>query len=151
MRWLVFLFFFFFKFLYHPISSIIGQRNFLKFLFDLFSDDFLANISLRARSFPFCATQIIVSFLSFGSDKTTAFSATKHSSIDVWFYFSCFLAYFFISLLLELGQKVSFDNRFVLSFVVFAIVSCHSVIERILKKILIIGDRKQFAFSSSQS
>src|SRR3990167_8548478 len=79
----------------HPFCPIERQRNFFDFLLNLRSDELLADIFLSTRIFPFSTSQIVMTFLCFGSDKTATFSATEKSAVNVrfqtlamWFRFS---------------------------------------------------------------
>src|SRR3989338_7358206 len=114
------------------------QRNFFDFLSDLRSDGVLSCISLRTRIFPFSTSQIVMTFLCFGGDKTTALSATEKSSKNVWFEFWRFRFALIRHHFLNGIKKFLCYNRFMLSVIQFAVVLDNSIVDFVLEHILII-------------
>ena len=54
------------------------------FLLNLRSDELLADIFLSTRIFPFGTAEIVMTFLCFGGNEATTFSATEKSSVQKW-------------------------------------------------------------------
>src|SRR3990167_5369650 len=92
-----------------------------------------------------------MTFLCFGGNKATTFSATEKSSIQKWFKpFGVRFAFPYHHFLNGI-KKFLCDNRFVLAFVYFAVIQHQTRVNWIFQKFLIIRHRKFLSAFSLQS
>ncbi|MDD4989700.1 MAG: hypothetical protein PHW31_00070 [Candidatus Pacebacteria bacterium] len=136
----------------HPFRPSGRQRNFLKLVCDKTSQNFLADIFLRTFFIPlFGATIIIVSFLRFGSYGATALPANEHISKWVFFLARFFRTRTICHDFLTRFKKFLWNHRLMLSVIHFPVVFENTIIKRIGKYALDIGNGKHVFLSTQQA
>src|SRR5574343_1769139 len=83
-----------------------------------------------------------MTFLSFSSDKSTTFSTTEKSAIQIWFQSARFRLRFSHHHFLNRIKKFLCDNRFVFALVYFTVIQHQNCVNWIFQKFLIIRHRK---------